>query len=91
MKIALVSPYDYAHPSGVNLHVSALAEDFTRVGHDVKILAPSSRPHETQQNGNITTLGRPIPIRASGSIVRRYTPCPPQTPKRTASKPESRI
>ncbi|MFC2059098.1 glycosyltransferase family 4 protein [Chloroflexota bacterium] len=70
MKIALVSPYDYAHPSGVNLHVSALSEYFIRVGHNVKIIAPSSRPHETQQNGNITTLGRPIPIRASGSIVR---------------------
>ncbi|MFC1974332.1 glycosyltransferase family 4 protein [Chloroflexota bacterium] len=70
MKIALVSPYDYAHPSGVNLHVSALADGFTRTGHEVNIIVPSSRPHETQQNCNITTIGKPIPIRASGSIVR---------------------
>jgi len=70
MKIALVSPYDYAHPSGVNLHVSALAENFVRMGHNVKIIVPSSRPQETQQNSNITTLGKPIPIRASGSVVR---------------------
>jgi len=40
MKIALVSPYDFAYPSGVNIHVSSLERRFTKMGHDVKIIAP---------------------------------------------------
>ncbi len=70
MKIALVSPYDYAYPGGVNIHISRLYENFTRMGHQVKIIAPSSKPSDTQKNGDIMFFGRPIPIRASGSVVR---------------------
>lgn len=70
MKIALVSAYDYAYPGGVNIHISRLEENFTRMGHEVKIIAPSSNPQETRKNGNIIVLGKPVPIHASGSIVR---------------------
>lgn len=70
MKIALVSAYDYAYPGGVNIHISRLEENFTRMGHEIKIIAPSSRPEETRKNGNIIVVGKPLPIRASGSIVR---------------------
>jgi len=69
MKIALVSPYDFTYPSGVNIHVSSLERRFTRMGHDVKIIAPSS--------GNISGLGdqfirigTPIPFPAGGTICR---------------------
>ncbi len=70
MKIVQVSPYDYAHPSGVNHHIFCLGEQFTRMGHEVKYILPSSRPEETPHNSNIIFAGRPIPIHASGSIVR---------------------
>lgn len=40
MKIALVSPYDYLHPGGVNNHVAHLAERFRRWGHEVWVVAP---------------------------------------------------
>ena len=70
MKIALVSPYDYAYPGGVNIHISRLQENFTQMGHEVKIIAPSSKPRETMKDGNILVFGKPIPIRASGSVVR---------------------
>lgn len=70
MKIALVSPYDYAFPGGVNEHVSRSGESFTRMGHTVKIIAPCSRPREVVEDSNFIFLGRPIPIHASGSIVR---------------------
>ena len=69
MKIALVSPYDFAYPSGVNIHVSSLERRFSKMGHDVKIIAPSS--------GNVSgfgdkfiRIGTPIPIPAGGTICR---------------------
>lgn len=43
MKIALVSPYDYVHPGGVNNHVSHLAAGFGKLGHDVTVIAPVAR------------------------------------------------
>ncbi|MFO8009584.1 MAG: glycosyltransferase family 4 protein [Dehalococcoidia bacterium] len=70
MKIVQVSPYDYAHPSGVNHHLFALGENFTRMGHEVKYILPTSRPDEAPKDGNIYFVGRPIEIHASGSIVR---------------------
>ncbi|MDY6911306.1 MAG: glycosyltransferase family 4 protein [Chloroflexota bacterium] len=70
MKIVLVSPYDYVHPSGVNHHIFCLGENFTQMGHDVHYILPSSRPKEPPHNNQITFVGRPIPIHASGSIVR---------------------
>jgi len=69
MKILLVSPYDYNYPSGVNHHVLRLEENFTRMGHEVKLIFPSSRLRKPPRE-NITFIGRPIPIHASGSIVR---------------------
>lgn len=70
MKIALVSPYDYAYPGGVKTHIAHLEEHFTRMGHTVKVIAPSSRPDETRRNGDVIVIGTPVPIRASGSVVR---------------------
>lgn len=69
MKIALVSPYDLAHPSGVNNHISHLEEAFTAMGHQVRIIAPSSRPTRDRRE-HVITVGRPFPIPASGSICR---------------------
>ena len=42
MKLALVSPYDFAYPGGVTEHVASLAEQFIANGHEVHIVAPSS-------------------------------------------------
>ncbi|MBE0479391.1 MAG: glycosyltransferase family 4 protein [Dehalococcoidia bacterium] len=68
MKIALVSPYDFAYPGGVNNHILHLREHFIRMGHEIKIIAPSSRPLNNSQN--VIVIGKAVPIRASGSIVR---------------------
>ncbi len=70
MKIVQVSPYDYIHPGGVNHHIFSLGENLTRMGHEVKYILPCSRPEQPPKNGNIIFIGRPIPIHASGSIVR---------------------
>ncbi len=70
MKIALVSPYDFAHPSGVINHIRALDEEFTRLGHDVRIIAPASRKKVAALGDRFIQIGKPRPIPASGSISR---------------------
>ena len=69
MKIALVSPYDFAYPGGVTLHISYLERYFTRMGHEVKVIAPASKAISSFGDRFIP-IGRPRPIPASGSICR---------------------
>jgi phosphatidylinositol alpha-mannosyltransferase len=70
MKIALVSPYDFAHPGGVINHIRALDEQFTSLGHDVRIIAPASRKKVAALGNRFIPIGKPRPIPASGSISR---------------------
>jgi len=69
VKIALVSPYDFAHPGGVVLHISYLERCFTRMGHEVKVIAPASRAIP-DFGDRFIPIGRPRPIPSSGSIAR---------------------
>ncbi|MFA5308591.1 MAG: glycosyltransferase family 4 protein [Dehalococcoidales bacterium] len=69
MKIALVSPYDFAYPSGVGNHISCLEQQFTRMGHEVKIIAPASKAIHTLGDRFIR-IGTPRPVPVSGSIAR---------------------
>ena len=68
MKIALVSPYDWVVPGGVNSHCAQLRDQFVAAGHDVRIIAPASRA--TGDDGLITIGKRPVSIPASGSLAR---------------------
>jgi phosphatidylinositol alpha-mannosyltransferase len=70
MKIALVSPYDFAWPGGVTVHISQLAHQFTRMGHKVKVLAPYSPSKDTLGSGDFIPLGRPVPVPSGGSVAR---------------------
>ncbi len=70
MRIALVSPYDYAHPGGVTNHISFLYRYFTQMGHSVTILAPCFKSEASHLNENFIAVGRPFPVPASGSIAR---------------------
>lgn len=67
MKIALVSPYDWHHPGGVNSHLRVLARELRGHGHQVKILAPATG---AVPDANVIALGRPWPVAASGSVAR---------------------
>jgi len=69
MKIALVSPYDFAYPGGVVNHISNLQRQFTRLGHDVKIIAPASKA-VTTFGDQFIRIGKPRSIPSSGSIAR---------------------
>jgi len=70
LKIALVSPYDFPYPGGVTAHISHLEEHFTRWGHRVKILAPSSGDSEELARRGVIVVGKPVSIPANGSIAR---------------------
>jgi phosphatidylinositol alpha-mannosyltransferase len=68
MKIGLVSPYDLAVPGGVYSHVHHLAENFGELGHEVRVIAPSSNVSKLRENE--IAIGRPLSIAAGGSIAR---------------------
>lgn len=71
MKIALVSPYDFSFPGGVNSHILHLADHFRREGHDVRILAPASHPDRLLGDGrDVIVVGRPVALPLSGSVAR---------------------
>ncbi|MGD9115800.1 MAG: glycosyltransferase family 4 protein [Dehalococcoidia bacterium] len=69
MKIALVSPYDFAYPGGVCIHISCLEQQFTKMGHDVRVIAPASKAI-SGFGDRFIPIGRPRPIPTSGSIAR---------------------
>jgi len=70
MKIALVAPYEYTYPGGVNEHIFHLDRCFRDWGHEVKILAACA---EDAQNvpENVIRISRSITsVPFSGSISR---------------------
>ncbi len=70
MKIGLVSPYDWSYPGGVRDHVWQLANEFMKMGHDVRIMAPASGPKGKLNEKYIYKMGRTTPIPINGSIAR---------------------
>jgi phosphatidylinositol alpha-mannosyltransferase len=69
MKIALVSPYDFAYPGGVVNHIMALGSHLAQMGHEVKFIAPASSPITTLGDRFIH-IGKPRAIPVSGSVAR---------------------
>ena len=69
MKIALVSPYDFSYPGGVANHISNLDRCLCRMGHEVRVIAPASKP-VTAFGKRFIQIGTPRPIPSSGSMAR---------------------
>jgi phosphatidylinositol alpha-mannosyltransferase len=70
VKIALVSPYDYAAFGGVTRHITHLAVQFQERGHDVHIIAPCAKDGELEAPVPLHRLGKPVSIPANGSVAR---------------------
>ena len=70
LKIALVSPYDFPYPGGVTQHVVHLQREFTRLGHETRIIAPSSDRQLEKHLPDVYRVGRVTRVRANGSIAR---------------------
>src|SRR5688572_19148859 len=85
MRIAIVTPYSWTCPGGVNRHVEALSGALTQRGNEVAIMAPFDPPdritrvlHRTtlaaiEPPPNLWPLGRTVGIGANGSISNLST------------------
>jgi phosphatidyl-myo-inositol alpha-mannosyltransferase len=70
VKICQVSPYDFIHPGGVTEHVRHLSEKLRDRGHDVTVLAPSSRVGDDHGIPGYVRIGRSVAVRSNGSVAR---------------------
>ncbi len=70
MKIALVSPYDYAAPGGVVDHIRHLRSNFESLGHQVLVLTPSSDPGVSAADSGVLTFGKVTSVPINDSIAR---------------------
>lgn len=77
MKIAMVSPYSWTHPGGVNNHIKGLAGCLLRSGHEVTVVVPdgAEKPGATgvystpYGDFEVFSAGRSFPIPANGSVA----------------------
>ena len=73
MKVAMVSPYDFTWPGGVNAHVTQLSAELRTRGHEVTVIAPGTPVAPRGQcgaAGNFIPMGRSVPLSAGGSTAR---------------------
>jgi len=70
MKIAVVSPYDYAYPGGVVVHINNLYRELKELGSSVRIITPYSGNIESISNNDVIPVGKPVPIPSGGSVAR---------------------
>lgn len=72
MKIAMVSPYDFAIHGGVQTHVVELSNALIDRGHDVRVLAPCTGNESVYdlRSAPLETFGRTVPFVSAGSVAR---------------------
>lgn len=70
MKIAQVTPYDFAHPGGVAEHIQHLKSELNTLGHEVKIIAPRSQSGGLEVGEDFYGVGRTVAIPGNKSRVR---------------------
>ena len=74
MRVALVSPYAWDRPGGVQSHIRSLAPALTKAGYEVTVVAPSAeKTVDSEANGErsyeLITVGRTVPVPANGSVA----------------------
>jgi phosphatidylinositol alpha-mannosyltransferase len=85
MRIAIVSPYSWTYPGGVNRHVESLAGELALRGHELRVLAPwdpqdrlstllhPAPPERRIPPGYLVPLGRTVGIAANGAVSNLST------------------
>jgi phosphatidyl-myo-inositol alpha-mannosyltransferase len=71
VKIAIVCPYAWDRPGGVQSHIRSLAPALRRLGHEVRVFAPASPSarRATQAAGEATIVGSAMGVPANGSVA----------------------
>src|ERR671937_2326874 len=71
LRVCLVSPFAWSRPHDVNEHVTGVADGLRRLGHEVTVLAPSSRAADLLAgrralldgaNEHVIALGPAVPV-----------------------------
>jgi len=71
LRVCLVTPFAWSRPHDVNEHVEGLAQELRRLGHQVTVLAPSTRASDLVAgrralldgaNADVIALGPALPI-----------------------------
>ena len=80
VRVAIVTPYSWTYPGGVNRHVEALAEELVRRGHQLRVFAPWDPPdtlsrvlhrapaEDRERPDYLVPLGRTLGIGANGAV-----------------------
>src|SRR5918994_1585658 len=81
MRVAIVSPYSWTYPGGVNRHIEALAAQLAAAGHEMRVLAPwdedtrttalrhrGARPPRLERPGWLIPLGPTIGWASNGAV-----------------------
>ena len=69
LKVALVSPYDFASPGGVTAHIQNLSVNLEQRGVFTRVFAPvSAMSHNSIPN--LIPMGAPVSIPIGGSVAR---------------------
>jgi phosphatidylinositol alpha-mannosyltransferase len=71
LRIAIVSPYSWTVPSGVNTHIASLVGQLEKRGHEVWTIAPAGTPFHRAKDlpHNFIVAGTTIPVPSNGSIA----------------------
>src|SRR4051794_41288486 len=90
LRICLVTPFAWSQPHDVNEHVAGVADGLRRLGHEVTVLAPSSRSADlragrralaTRERAGVIAPRPPPPLsrrsRGRGPLGGRADPSPP--------------
>lgn len=71
LRIAQVSPYDFAHAGGVREHIRCLDRHLRALGHETWVLAPLSEGRDGHGDIRVVHVrGAIVPIHFSGSVAR---------------------
>lgn len=80
MRIAIVSPYSWSYPGGVNRHVESLSAGLAARGHDLAVMAPfdppdrltkaihKGEPQVHELPDHVVDLGRTIGFGSNGAV-----------------------
>jgi phosphatidylinositol alpha-mannosyltransferase len=69
MRIAIVCPYAWDRPGGVQSHVAALGAALRARNHNVTVIAPRLRRGMTSEDPGLRFIGRAVGVPANGSIA----------------------